>query len=105
MTTNTTNHQPPIDWQARVAAWRESGLPMSRYCQQQGLATHQLGYYKRKFEAANQLPENVAAGFAEVVVSNTVAEDLTLRFPNGLSIEGVSLENLSLVTALARALS
>lgn len=100
------NLPTPIDWPAHIAAWRESGLPMNRYCQQQDLATHQLGYYKRKFEAINQpSEENTGSGFSRVSVSTAIAtESLTLRFPSGLAIEGISSHNALLATSLARAL-
>jgi len=63
----------PIDWPAHIAAWQESGLPINRYCQQQGLAAHQLSYYKRKFGAINHSSkESTVGGFSRVTVSKAL---------------------------------
>lgn len=106
MSTSLTGpHLNSADWNAIVDDWRESGLPMSRYCQQHDLITHQLGYYKRKFEAANRTVEVPSKGFSQVSVSSvSCAKGLTLRLSSGTTIEGINEQNLLLTTSLVRAL-
>lgn len=36
MSTSTEFPPNPIDWPADIGVWRESGLPMNRYCQHPG---------------------------------------------------------------------
>ena len=96
----------PINWPKQVAAWKVSGLSMNQFCQQHGLAVHQLGYYKRQYESTNTNPSKGFSGFVKVSVSKQdSAQVLTLRLLSGHVIEGISPQNLPLVNALVRALS
>ena len=106
MKTAPPSHQNPINWQEHVKAWRESGLPMSHYCNQHDLVTHQLGYYKRKFALDDCQQNRPAGGFAQVTVSNSPStQNLSLHLSHGLIIEGISPQNVGLAAALVRALS
>ncbi len=105
MSTSSEHNPNSTDWSAIVDSWRESGLPMNRYCQQHGLITHQLSYYKRKFEPANKAGETATKGFAQVSVENVnSAKGLTLRLSSGATIEGITQQTLPLTAALVRAL-
>lgn len=104
MNTQTTPSNNLDIWQSRVDDWRESGLPMNQYCQNKNLVTHQLSYYKRKF-AAEQVPSmEKSTGFARVVSPGSAA-GLTLRLPNGFVIEGIGVQNVSVVSRLIDSLS
>lgn len=99
-------HQNNIDWQNEVSSWRRSGLPMTLYCQQHDLNTHQLGYYKRKFESLSTQSTVTTSGFTQVAMSNIhETQSLTLRLSSGHTIEGISSHNMTLATSLAKALS
>lgn len=103
---NTEEKPPIIDWPSQLTAWRESGLPMTRYCQQQGLVTHQLSYHKRKQDAQKKSATLKPSGFAQIdIVGKHSAEDLILRIGDGLAIEGITSHNLAAAISLARALS
>ena len=104
MTDRVTNQPSAIDWQAEIEAWRESGLSMSAYCRQHTLVTHQLSYYKRKFEKPSTAMS--VPGFAQVsVLSPRSGDGLVVHLANGLSISGIDQQNLALVVSLARTLS
>jgi len=99
-----------INWRARVEAWKASGLPMSRYCKQHGLVAHQLGYYKRKYEAPKSLKKTSSSSFVRVVVPTKPillpeTDSVIIRLSNGHAIEGVSKNNLHIVSSLIEALS
>ncbi len=105
MSTSSEDQPHNIDWITVVDNWRESGLPMNRYCQQHGLITHQLSYYKRKFESANNVGEASAKGFTQVAVENVNStKGLTLRLSSGAVIEGITQQNLPLTASLVQAL-
>jgi hypothetical protein len=94
---------PPIDWRVELKAWRESGLPLSQFCREQGLVAHQLSYYKRKYEPQALSPDTQSTGFSQVSVLSTNAigaECLSLRLASGHTIEGISTQTLPLVSAL-----
>ena len=97
----------PINWQTQVAAWRESGLSMNRYCKQHELAVHQLGYYKRKFQSEQDLPGMASSGFSRVAlaVGSPQPQGLTLHLSNGHLISGISSRDLPLIGSLVRVLS
>lgn len=96
-----------VNWRTQVAAWRESGLSMNRYCQQHELAVHQLGYYKRKFQFEQDLSGRVSSGFSRVAltVGAPQPQGLTLHLANGHLISGISSRDLPLIGSLVRALS
>ena len=97
---------PVIDWPSQLAAWRESGLPMTRFCRQRGLVAHQMSYYKYKQDAQNKSAALRSSGFSQVdMAKKHSAEDLVLRIDGGLTIEGISSHNLATAISLARSLS
>ncbi|MEX1221719.1 MAG: hypothetical protein WEA82_06360 [Idiomarina sp.] len=106
MSIESKGKSSPIDWKQEVQAWRTSGLPMNRFCQQRGLVTHQLGYYKRKYEAASAPIETGRSPFAQVsIAASEPGSGLVIRLANGLVIEGISAQNIGVADALVRALS
>jgi transposase-like protein len=53
-------------WEARIAAFRDSGLSGARWCKEQGIKPHQFYYWKAKLSATQ--PEK-PAGWLKVEVS------------------------------------
>ena len=103
---NTEEYPPAIDWPSQLTAWRESGLPMTRYCREHGLVTHQLGYHKRKQDAQKKSSPVSSSGFAQIdMVETYQTTDLVLRIGGGLAIEGITSHNLTTAISLARSLS
>ena len=103
---NTKPQPTTIDWPSQISAWRESGLPMTRYCQQHGLVTHQLSYHKRKLDSRQAPSKATNSGFIQVHRSpQQTAENLTLRLRNGIVIEGITPSNLDAVVLLTKTLS
>lgn len=97
-----------IDWEAELDAWRESGLPLARFCREQGLVSHQLSYYKRKHESKTLSTDTPTPGFTQIAIvkpDTTGTEGLSVRLANGHAIEGISSHTLPLVSALMRSLS
>ncbi len=91
------------EWEEEVNRWRASGLPMEAYCRQHELTSHRLGYYKRKQDAIKEVE---TASFAQVSLEPSPAsEGLNLRLPSGHIIDGISKDNLAVVSALVGALS
>lgn len=74
-----------VDWEGRVAAYRESGKSLAKYCEAAGIkiATMRHHVYKSKREAAEETV--VQSGFHEVrlpselVITRTASGELSLR--------------------------
>ncbi len=87
-------------WQRHVSQWRTSGLSKMAYCQQFALAYHQMVYWSKK-EISSVVPETRSGGFVAVSVSaNTRDSGLSLRLPNGITIEGITDGSIELVGKL-----
>ncbi len=87
-------------WQLHVEKWRTSGLSKMAYCQQYALTYHQMVYWSKK-EGTGVRPGVDLGGFVAVAVS-TDARDcgLSLRLPNGITIEGINDRSIELVGKL-----
>ena len=73
-----------IDWPSQLTAWRDSGLPMTRYCRQQGLVTHQMSCHKQDIlkKSAIVKPSGFArADIAEKYSAEGLAISLAHRLP------------------------
>lgn len=79
-------------WQARVKAWRRSGLSQREYCRRNHLSSSQFSYWKKSLE-----PKVVQEPSAFVPVPLTMTpkmhkvngsgSGLTVRLANGIGIE------------------
>jgi hypothetical protein len=92
------------EWQARIDAYRASGLSGSRFCQAHDLIYHQFVYWRKKLagtERGAPRGNRVAVnGFTQVVLERPTNAELTIQLPSGLSIQGIRHQNLDLVQAL-----
>jgi len=94
-----------VFWQHHVTQWQISGLSQAGYCRQQDLCAHKFSYWKRQLQAPSK-PEahEPATGFARVQVDSGVSSSslpgLSLRFNDGLQLNGITLGNVDLVKQL-----
>lgn len=97
-------------WLEQVTAWKASGLPQTTFCKKHDLIYHRFIYWKLKFEGASQPPPSVTQGgeFVKVLPGAfgfQQASGLTLNFPNGVTLDGLSEMNLDLACQLIKQLS
>ena len=87
-------------WQRHVEQWRTSSLSKMAYCQQYALTYHQMVYWSTK-EQADLGPDVGSGGFVAVTLSTDNRDSgLSLRLPNGITIEGINDGSIELVGKL-----
>ena len=94
-------------WQQRIDAWRISGQSQQAYCKAHDLSYHRFVYWRRKLEkpqTANRSPSSSAL-VPVTVQAPCTASGLSLVFPNGVELRGLSEDNLSLAQQLLGRLS
>jgi len=101
---STQNQQAKSFWLDHVEQWQSSGLSQAAYCRQHGLCQQKFSYRKRQtgFRVGNS---DTSTGFARVRVDTRIPPSvsgigLSLRFNDGISIEGITESNLALVQPL-----
>jgi hypothetical protein len=106
MYSDSTNGTPKLQtvsrkdfWQRQVDQWRTSGLSKMAYCQQHGLTYHQIMYWSSKVECVVEAKS--PGGFVGVTVSSDERDfGLSIRFPNGVTIEGINERSVDIVSKL-----
>lgn len=106
MNNDSLNHAPGMQtvtrhefWQRHVSQWRTSGLSKAAYSEQYDLTYHQMVYWSAKFEAVVEVKP--AGGFVPVSVSQPVGDaDLSIRLPNGITIEGFNERCVDVIAKL-----
>lgn len=99
----TQNQQAKRFWSDHLEQWQSSGLSQAAYCRQYDLCQQKFSYRKRQssFYVENA---NTSTGFARVQVEGKISSDydsgLSLRFNDGISVEGITESNLVLVQSL-----
>lgn len=100
----TQNQQAKSFWFDHVEQWQSSELSQAAYCRQHGLCQQKFSYRKRQagFRVENA---DTSTGFARVQVDTRISHPvsgvgLSLRFNDGISIEGITENNLALVQPL-----
>ena len=92
------------EWQARIDAYRASGLSGSRFCQAHELIYHQFVYWRKKLAGTDLVVQRgnplAVNGFTQVVRERPANAELTIQLPSGLSIQGIRHHNLDLLQAL-----
>jgi len=86
-------------WANIIKEWKGTGITQSRYCREHNIKPHLLTYWAQVFsQKTNIHPKpNIDNGFVAISVSDNLPASLTLKFPNGLKLEGIRVENLSMV--------
>ena len=92
-------------WQEQVSLWQASNLSQAQYCKQHDLKPHSLSYHKRKLEINHEKVSK--SRFISVPIPQEVPEPtpLTLHFTSGLSLSGISPNNIDVVKQLTAVLS
>ena len=100
--TSTTEDTRATYWREQIQAWSVSGKSQKAFCEEQALGYHRFGYWRRKFSQSVSIPSKAKTFVA--VTRQPAAMSLSLSLPNGLIIEGIAEENVSLVSQLLRQL-
>lgn len=98
---DTPDHQTPTAfWQQQVDAWQQSGQSQKQFCQDHQLIYHRFVYWRRKLDQDRVGHHNPGSGFATVKRQPPPHTGLSLALPNGLVVQGISTDNLSVVRPL-----
>ena len=102
----TTIAKSPSDfWTQQIQHWQQSGASQSAYCRDHKLSYHRFTYWRRKLApsaARDRLKRpGVSSGFAPVEPLSAVpSSGLTATLPNGVLLQGITLDNLDTVKPL-----
>ena len=96
-------------WKLHLAQWQESGLSQAKYCRQQLLHPHQFSYWKCKLlVVCNPVELEPGRGFARVQVATDSitpsSSGLSLCFPDGIQLRGITQGNMALIKQLIEVL-
>ena len=93
-------------WQEQISLWEQSGQSRKSFCQQHDLNYHRFGYWYQKFQRhATTTSDLDSTGFVPVQLPQSPSSSvLSIELPSGLTLRGISQENLALVTQLVRCL-
>jgi len=100
--TSTTEDTRATYWREQIQAWSVSGKSQKAFCEEQALSYHRFGYWRRKFSQSVSIPPKAKTFVA--VTRQPSSKSLSLSLPNGLIIEGIAVDNVSLVGQLLRQL-
>lgn len=103
--TSAENNTDYDFWQLHIAQWQASGLSQASYCRQHALPAHRFGYWKRKSLADGEpVAPGPKSGFARVQVAvppaTAASPSLSLCFPDGTRLTGITQETMVLVKPL-----
>lgn len=87
-------------WYEHVVSWRQSGLTQSSYCRREGLKLHQWHYWRKKLDEVDQSPAPSDDFVPVQVIAGSRAACLSVTLPNGVMIEGISRDNVDVVSGL-----
>ena len=94
-----------VFWQRHVNQWRNSGLSKKAYARQHSLAYQQMVYWCSKDKNKDDDKEEVANNFVAVSLTPASCESgLSIRLPNGITIEGIDQHSIALVGKLVQQL-
>ena len=96
--TSTTEDTRATYWREQIQAWSVSGKSQKAFCDEQALGYHRFGYWRRNFSQSVSIQPKGKTFVA--VTRQPSAMSLSLSLPNGLTIEGIAEENVSLVGQL-----
>lgn len=107
-TQNQSSTNRHTQWQQHIADWQQSGLSQAAFCQSQKLSYHQFIYWRQKLapksddSAVSTSPQLLPVQYPS---ERPLSTDLILTLPNGLRIQGIHSNNLTLVRQLLEQLS
>jgi len=88
-------------WQGQINSWRTSGESQASFCKVQDLSYHRFTYWRRKFDERQANPR----GFALVKYRSERTSNLSVALPNGLIVQGIAADNLSVARQLLESLT
>lgn len=108
-TTPTQTDSLTTHWMSHVKQWRDSGQSQARYCKAHELSYHRFIYWRKKFEDEESGGDHLAtgsfsAGFASVAYRAS-EPGLSVSLPNGVTVRGISADNVMLLGTLLDRLS
>ena len=103
--TEAGNEDLTAYWHRHMAGWKNSGLSQQKFCKNNNLVYHQFLYWRHKLKqttnkSQQQTRQPSGSGFASVSIQPATEPGLSLLLPNGLIIQGIHANNLSLVSQL-----
>lgn len=101
---STPKQQAKHFWSEHLEQWQSSGLSQAAYCRKHDLCQQKFSYRKRQADISCVGNPERPVGFARVevdpLVSSSSGAGLSLRFNEGVCIEGITVDNLLLVQPL-----
>ena len=98
-------------WQHHIAQWQTSGLSQAEYCRQNKITGHQFSYWKSKLSGnSDSIVHEPNSGFARVQItelaapSTTASSGLSLHFPDGTQLIGITQDTMPLLRQLVEVL-
>lgn len=107
MSSIETSHSK-LFWLDHIRQWEQTELSQAAYCRQHDLCEQKFSYRKRQSSFAKvPVTVNSSTGFAHVHVDSAIpssasasASGLSIRFSNGICIDGITENNLSIIPQL-----
>jgi hypothetical protein len=90
-------------WRVHIQDWQTTEQSQSAYCKSHDLNYHCFIYWRRKLAGPTKPKTKLVQPSAFVAVQSNptiVAEDLSLTFPNGITLQGITARNLTVVQQL-----
>ncbi|MCK4709603.1 MAG: hypothetical protein KAU21_13370 [Gammaproteobacteria bacterium] len=89
-------------WHHHIQSWQQADTNQSSYCRTHDLNYHRFTYWCRKLTAPSSDPRQAVlrSGFVPVKTVSQVSTGLTATLPNGVVLQGIETENLSVVKEL-----
>jgi hypothetical protein len=95
-------------WKVHIQDWQTTEQSQSDYCKLHDLNYHCFIYWRRKLAGPTKPKTKSVQPSAFVAVQSgpaIVAEDLSLTLPNGITLQGITARNLTVVRQLLSLLS
>ena len=90
-------------WHHHINSWQQTDLNQISYCRQHDLNYHRFTYWRRKLITTDSVIQKKIqrSGFVSVkTTSQFVSSTLTATLPNGVMLQGIGTDNLSVVKQL-----
>ena len=95
-------------WQVQLEDWKASGLSQSAWCKKNGISPKRFWYWKKKLlptplQQSTVKVKESSSSFVPVTIvpEPSPADDLSLSLPDGLTITGITRDNMEIAAMLA----
>ncbi len=95
--------EPLLDyWGRHIQSWQQTGKTQSSYCRTHDLNYHRFTYWRRKLSTPGKGARQavIRSGFVAVKPASQVSTNLIATLPNGVILQGICTDNLSVVKQL-----